>query len=133
MDPITSLNIITSPILTTAPILTTSPILTAAPIATCLNCWFCNDKYTPMAQVIVAFAYGVILSPWASGLFILIITIIIYETLLYIFTHGRVPYYNLFVRTGVICASIAGYIIGRTVSGDEILQDGIPKMPEFDW
>jgi hypothetical protein len=84
-----------------------------------------------MAQVVIAFAYGVLLSPWSSGLFILIITIILYEILLYIFTHGDPRYFNVFVRTGVISASILGYLIGRTASGDEILYEGVPEMPDF--
>lgn len=102
----------------------------ATTISNCIHSWFCNDKYTPMAQVVIAFAYGVLLSPWSSGLFILIMTIIIYEILLYIFTHGDPRYFNLFVRTGVICASICGYLIGRTASGDEILYEGVPEIPD---
>lgn len=95
------------------------------PFAKWLHCWFCNDKNTPMAQVILAFAFGVLLSPWSSGLFFLTIFIIINEILFYVFTKGDPRYYNVFVRTGVIYASILGFILGRTLSGDEILYEGI--------
>lgn len=94
------------------------------PIASWLHAWFCNANYTPMAQVIVALSWGILLSPWSSGLFFLIIFIILYELFYYIFTKGDPLYYNLFVRTGVIFASIFGYILGRTLSCDEILADG---------
>lgn len=99
------------------------------PFAKWIQWWFCNQKYTPMAQIIVAFVWGVLLSPWSSGLFFLLLFIIVYEILYYVFTHGIPPYYNLFIRTGIIYSSIFGYILGRTLSGDTILEEGVPTMP----
>lgn len=99
------------------------------PYADWIRRWFCNDKYTPMAQLITALVWGVLLSPWGSGLFFLFVFIIIYEILYYVFTKGNPVYYNVFVRVGVIYASIFGYIVGRTLSGDEILYEGVPDMP----
>ena len=96
------------------------------PFASWLQWWFCNDTHTAMAQVILALVWGILLSPWSSGLFFLVIFIIFYEILYYIFTKGNPRYYNVFVRTGVIHASIFGYILGRTVSGDNILNEGVP-------
>jgi len=90
---------------------------------------FCNDKNTVMAQAIVSFAYGILLSPWSQGLFFLIISIIIYEILYYVFTHGNPRYYQVFTRCGVICAAIAGYIIGRTICNCDILYEGVPDIP----
>lgn len=90
-----------------------------------LHSFFCNPKCTPMTQIIMSFAWGVLLSPWSSGLFFLFIFTIIYEILYYIFTQGDPRYYNTEVRAGVICASILGYIVGRTLSGDNILEEGI--------
>lgn len=95
------------------------------PVSQFICSWFCNDKYTPMAQVIVALTWGIILSPWSSGLIFLVASIIIYEIVYYIFTRGRFPYYNVFVRTGAMMASILGYIIGRTLSQDDILMTGM--------
>lgn len=87
--------------------------------------WFCNRKYTPMAQVIVALTYGVLLAPWSYGLIFLVISIVAYEVAFYIFTRRSPQCYNLFVRTGVIFASIFGYLLGRTLSGDDILMTGM--------
>lgn len=101
------------------------------PLAGWIEWWFCNPKCTPMAQVIMSLAWGVLLSPWSSGIFFLIAFIIVYELFYYIFTRGDPLYYNVFVRTGVICASIAGFIIGRTAAGDEVLIEGVPSMPKF--
>lgn len=95
---------------------------------TFLKKWFCNEKYTPMAQVIIAFVWGVALSPWSSGIFILIWSIILYELAYYIFTHGDPHFYNLSIRPAVISASVLGYIIGRTLSGDEILYEGVTDV-----
>lgn len=102
-----------------------SKIKLIEPLASWLHWWFCNDNYTPMAQVIVALVWGILLSPWSSGLFFLITFIILYEILYYVFTKGDPQYYNVFVRTGVICASTFGYILGRTVSGVNILTEGV--------
>lgn len=99
------------------------------PYANWIHWWFCNEKYTPMAQLFIALVWGVLLSPWASGLFFLFFFIIVYEILFYVFTQGDPRYYNVFVRVGVIYASIFGYILGRTLSGDEILYEGVPDMP----
>jgi hypothetical protein len=98
------------------------------PFATWIHNWFCNDKYTPMAQIIVSTSWGILLSPFSSGLFFLLVFIIFYEILYYIFTKGDPKYYNSFVRVGVICGSIFGYIVGRTLSGDEILEEGVPNI-----
>jgi hypothetical protein len=100
-------------------------LATLDPISQFFCDWFCNDKYTPMAQVIVALTWGILLAPWSSGLIFLVISIIFYEFFYYLFTRGRPPYYNLFVRTGCIMASILGYIIGRTLSQDDILMTGM--------
>lgn len=103
------------------------------PWANFITSWFCNDNYTPMAQVLISLFLGILLSPWASGLFFLTVFIIIYELLYYIFTHGNPRYYNLFVRTGVIYASIFGYILGRTLTipDDQLLNEGVPDIPKF--
>lgn len=95
------------------------------PFANFITNWFCNPKNTPMFQVIISLVFGILLSPWSSGLFFLVIFIIAYEILYYIFTKGNPLYYNVFVRTSVILASILGFIIGRTLSGDEVLQEGV--------
>lgn len=95
------------------------------PFAGWIKWWFCNQKYTPMAQIIIAMIWGILLSPWSSGLFALVIFIIVYEILFYVFTGGDPQYYSLFVRTGVIYTSIFGYILGRTLSGDTVCEPAV--------
>ena len=92
--------------------------------------YFQSDKYSPVAQTIFSFTIGVLISPWSSGLFFLIVFIIVYDILLYIFCHGHPRYYDVFTRAGVILGSILGWIIGRTISGDEILKPGVPDFPD---
>ena len=88
--------------------------------------FFQDDNKTPMVQVISALAFGVLLSPWAQGIFFLVIFIVIYEIFFYLFTHGNPRYYNVFVRVSVMMASILGYIIGRTSMSMNILKCGVP-------
>lgn len=99
------------------------------PCASWLNKWFCNDKNTPMAQVIIAVTFGVILSPFASGLFFLVIFTVLGEILYYMFTKGDPRYYNVFTRAGVIYGGIFGYIVGRSLSNCEVLVEGVPSIP----
>lgn len=96
------------------------------PVILDLGAWFKNEKYTPMAQIIVSFAYGVVLSPWGSGLFFLVVSLIFYELFYAVCTGCDPRYYNPYTRTGVIYASILGWIVGRTLSGDPVLKEGVP-------
>lgn len=98
------------------------------PLSDWLHFWFCNEKYTGMAQVIVSIVWGILLSPWSSGLFALVVFIIIYEMMYYIFTHGDEKYYDIFIRTSCIFASIFGFLLGRTLSCDNILYEGVPNI-----
>lgn len=99
------------------------------PYADWIHAWACNENSTPMMQVILAFSFGVILSPWSYGLFFLFVGIIFYEIFLYVFTHGNERYYDVFTRCGVIYASILGYIIGRTITNMDVLNEGVPDFP----
>lgn len=101
------------------------------PFATWINGWFCDERNTRMAQAISAMTFGILLSPWGSGLFFLVVSIIIGEILAYIFTGGDPRYYNTFTRASVVYCSIFGYIVGRTLSGDEILKEGTPELKGF--
>lgn len=107
---------------------------------TWLNDWFQNPKYTPMAQVIFAFVFGILLGPWGSGLFFLVVFTIFYEIAYYLFINPDivVPFadlsgrnynpkvYIIFLRVGIMLSSILGFIVGRTLSEDEILYEGVP-------
>jgi hypothetical protein len=82
--------------------------------------WFNDPGYSLMAQAITSFCYGILLGPLSSGVWILTWTNIIYEIMAFAFTRN----YNPFVRCTVICFSMFGWIIGRTLSQDEIMAHG---------
>lgn len=84
-----------------------------------------NENNSPMMQVIVSFVWGILLAPWSAGMIFLAASIILFEIFIYVFTKGNPKYYNTFVRTGVICSSVLGFIVGRTLSGDEVCKPGI--------
>ena len=88
----------------------------------CIN-YYCDDKCSPIYQVIMSFFWGLIFGPWTYGLLFMIYFIIFQELLYYLFTRTKSIYYNIFIRTGVIYSYILGFIIGRTLSCDCILYD----------
>lgn len=92
---------------------------------TYLNKFFQNDSCTASVQIIIALVWGILLSPWSAGLIMLAASIVIYEIMIYIFTKGNPKYYNVFLRTSAICSSVLGFIIGRTLSGDNVCNPGI--------
>ena len=88
----------------------------------CIN-YYCDNKCSPIYQVIVSFFWGLLFAPWTYGLLFLIYFIVYQELLVYLFTRTKTNYYNIFIRTGVIYSYILGFIIGRTLSCDCILYD----------
>lgn len=80
---------------------------------------------TPISQVFLSFALGVLFSPWSYGLFWLTVYLIFYELISYIVSPEMdnetrmVDYpdglYYAWVRLGVLCASYSGYVIGMTI------------------
>ena len=90
--------------------------------------WFQNEKSTRMFQAIFSFAFGMVLAHWGSGLFFLVLFIIFYEIAYYVFSHGKLPYWDPFTRVAVINSSLLGWIVGRTLLDDTVLQEGVPGM-----
>jgi len=86
---------------------------------------YCNKKITPMCALIMAIVFGVILSPWSSGLWFLAVFTILNEILYYIFSSNTDCAYILFDRTGIIFGYIFGYILGRTLSCDNVTKKGV--------
>ena len=93
-----------------------------------LTWWFQNENYTKMAQVISSLVLGILFSPFSYGLFFLFVFLIFYEILYYIFTLGDPKYYDVETRVGVINGYILGYIIGKTATGQEVLNEGVPNV-----
>lgn len=93
--------------------------------------FFCNPENTSMAQLIAAFAFGVILSPWSKGIFFLVFFAIIYEMLLLYYTKMSPRWYNGQVRAGCIMASFLGFFIGRYAAGDDLFPNASPFDDDF--
>jgi hypothetical protein len=95
--------------------------------------YYCTEHAQNLsASVIISFAYGVALSPWSSGIFWLIVTIILFEIIGYIL--GRHKCWDIIWRAGVIAAAILGWVTGRVlVDHNDIMCPGsIPFKPERD-
>ena len=101
---------------------------------TFLTRYFQSEECTPMFQIIFAFVYGVLLSPWSSGIFFLVVFALIYEIIFYLFTFGDPRYWQSETRVSVVAASFFGWIIGRTVYQQDVLKSGIPTISTmFNW
>lgn len=83
------------------------------------NCKYSCRNY-PL-DLLLALAFGVILSPWRVLLILFVVFFIAYEIgFYYIFKNRWYPD----IRAGIILAYILGWIIGRTVIGyDEITSE----------
>lgn len=80
----------------------------------------------PTSQVICAFCFGLIFGPYSKGLFVVAITKFLEELGYLLFADDY--YSQPEVRAGVISASISGWIIGRTISGFNVVEEGVPEV-----
>lgn len=79
--------------------------------------YFCHECSTTASQMIIAFVLGLLFSPFNMGLIYVLLLIIINEILVYIFSNGVKPrYWDPLERCGVVCSTVLGFIIGRTLS-----------------
>lgn len=67
---------------------------------------------SPLAQIICAFVIGLVISWLSASLVIVIVTIVILEAF---FCACNYEQYSVFLRVSVLFASVAGWIIGRSV------------------
>lgn len=89
--------------------------------------YFNNPRSSALLSIIVSFTFGLIFSPWNQGLLYFIIFLILYEGFIFYVTRYDWSQQRLFVRTGIICTSILGFIVGRYVVGfDDPLKDKKP-------
>lgn len=78
-----------------------------------LQDWVCPASYTPLAQIIVSIASGLIFSWLSASLSLLLLFLIIYEALYFAMVcRNR---WALSTRIGVIAGYIAGWLIGRSI------------------
>lgn len=83
--------------------------------------YFCHENNTTTSQIIIAFVMGLLFSPFNMGLIYIILYLILNEILFYIFSNGKCPrYWDIFERCGVVCSTVLGFIIGRTLSFKDI-------------
>lgn len=80
--------------------------------------YVCPIGYAPLAQIIIAFVLGLILSYFTHSLVIILIFLIAYEVAYAIITlrydNDR---WQFFARIGVVVGYIAGWIVGRALLG----------------
>lgn len=84
---------------------------------TIISSFFNSLSYTPMAQLLLAVFWGILLSPFSRGIAYLLASIIIGEVLMYVFCGGKYPWVAQ-VRAGVVCAAFFGFILGRSLGCD---------------
>ena len=71
----------------------------------------------PLAQLLIAFSIGVILSPFSGALIFILGFALIVD--IYVF-HSDNDNYDILLRIGIILAYIFGWIIGKSVTGIDI-------------
>ena len=98
-----------------------------------LNKLYKNDKTTLLFRVILAFTLGIIFSPFADGIFFLILLSLLSELLCYIFTGGDPRYFNIIYKPIIILFYLLGWLIGRILSTpkENIIHHGIPCLDNF--
>ena len=83
---------------------------------------------------IIYFVIGIIWSPWSAGIVWLILFIVILEILLAIYRRHELLDYNagyyLFDRVAMGMSTILGFIVGRTILGDD---NPLWAADEFSW
>ena len=75
--------------------------------------YFQNDSYTPVVQIIISFALGVLLAPLSYGFIYFIIFTIIYELIYYHGTKGEFPYWSTSSRFYINFVYIGAWWLGR--------------------
>lgn len=85
---------------------------------------FCRVGAEPVLQYGVSFVLGVILSPWSTGIFYLLVGLLLYEIIIGILAASYSLPYPVSVRAGIIGASILGFIVGRELFQQDPLDEG---------
>ena len=79
--------------------------------------YFRNCDYTPLMQLILAFALGVIFAPYSYGFAFFFVFLVVYEFFYATFTNLQDPFWSPFLRISVVAVSLFGWIIGRYIVG----------------
>lgn len=73
-----------------------------------------TNAYTPTAQIAIAFALGVLFSPWTATFVVILFFLIIWEAIVFAVSHARGGW-DIIPRIATIFAYVAGWILGRSL------------------
>lgn len=93
-----------------------------------LTPWFLSTNRSVLAQIIFGFTLGVLLSPWDTGLFFLIVYRLLYELAFYFYLFRFPDQWFMIERIVIFCASFLGYVIGRSLWGLNPVDPKVPVM-----
>lgn len=88
--------------------------------------WLFNADNQHGQQYLLSLVVGIALAPFGKGIFLLIVWILVYELIYYLAAKyfGKLQYWNSETRGGIALASLLGWIIGRSLLSNEVLQVG---------
>lgn len=84
-----------------------------------------NLTFDPIQQFILAFSFGVVLSPWHWGWVFLLASILIFEVAYFLMCSASGSCVDVLLRVGIFYCKIFGFIVGRTVSGGPMMRTGV--------
>jgi hypothetical protein len=74
--------------------------------------------FTPLSQFVLSFSFGVLFSPISWGIVFFLSFIIVWEVMAF-FLYG--DSWDAVTRAGVVLCTIFGWIVGRTLTGCEVI------------
>lgn len=78
----------------------------------------CLNAFTPLSQFLLSFSFGVLFSPISWGILFFIAFIIVWEVMAF-FLYG--DEWSAVNRAGVVACTLFGWIVGRTLTGCEVI------------
>lgn len=84
----------------------------------------CDGAYESGQQELISLVMGIALAPFGDGVFLLLVWIVVYEIIYYYITKDRPGCWSVRTRIGIILASFLGWIIGRQLTGKDIMSMG---------
>lgn len=77
--------------------------------------YFTLPSFTYVAQIMIAFVYGIIFSPWSYGFWWMLLFLILYEIVIASVTRMRMPDWYAPGRLAIVLFSFFGWTLGRIV------------------
>ena len=77
-------------------------------------------------QIGFSFILGFVLAPWSGGIFLLIVSLVLWVIIFAVIAH---KYWDPYVRAGIIAASLLGWLAGRALTRTGIDETGsVPRI-----